>query len=344
MNKRFQIFVSSTFKDLEKERSLIIEAIITKKHFPAGMEYFSASSDEQFDYIKKILVDCDYYILITAGRYGSMNAEGKSYTHLEYEYAKELEIPILCFYRENIKNLPEELQDEDLTNINNFHELVKKSRMCRSWSDIGQLMTRFHSALDEEIAKDERIGWQRFVDESENLKEIQKLYQENSTLQKSIKELEEKIKALTPRLDALAFLDSHYKILPKGMGVDKNIPKFIQWKEIFRIIGVSCLTSASINDIQSLLEKAFLPNSDNFLMSTRNHIDTSDINTIIIEFIKYGFLEPSKDGFCLTDSGRLCLQEITTKKSIQIPEETAKEITDEVLKLQVISTPPHHNT
>lgn len=40
MEKRYQIFISSTFNDLNKERNLIIQAILRAGYYPAGMEWF----------------------------------------------------------------------------------------------------------------------------------------------------------------------------------------------------------------------------------------------------------------------------------------------------------------
>lgn len=36
------------------------------------MEYFAASDMDQFEYIKKVIDDSDYYILILAGKYGTI--------------------------------------------------------------------------------------------------------------------------------------------------------------------------------------------------------------------------------------------------------------------------------
>ena len=55
MDKRYQVFISSTFADLEKERKGIMEAIIGLDCFPAGMEMFPATDTEQFEYIKTII-------------------------------------------------------------------------------------------------------------------------------------------------------------------------------------------------------------------------------------------------------------------------------------------------
>lgn len=64
MEKRYQIFISSTFADLEEERKEVMEAIINLDCFPAGIEMFPAVDIEQFEYIKSIIDQSDYYILI----------------------------------------------------------------------------------------------------------------------------------------------------------------------------------------------------------------------------------------------------------------------------------------
>ena len=51
------------------------------------MELFPATDDEQFEFIKRIIDDCDYYVVIVAGKYGSMTAEGISFTEKEFDYA-----------------------------------------------------------------------------------------------------------------------------------------------------------------------------------------------------------------------------------------------------------------
>lgn len=59
LDKRYQIFISSTFADLENERKGIMEAIIELGCFPAGMEMFPATDTEQFEYIKTVIDESD---------------------------------------------------------------------------------------------------------------------------------------------------------------------------------------------------------------------------------------------------------------------------------------------
>lgn len=40
VNKKFQIFISSTYEDLIEERSKVVATILKSNHFPIGMEMF----------------------------------------------------------------------------------------------------------------------------------------------------------------------------------------------------------------------------------------------------------------------------------------------------------------
>lgn len=46
LNRRYQIFISSTYKDLIEERNSVIKAILENYHFPIGMEMFHADDKE----------------------------------------------------------------------------------------------------------------------------------------------------------------------------------------------------------------------------------------------------------------------------------------------------------
>ena len=77
---RYQVFVSSTFKDLKEERERVLRAILEQRAFPTGMELFPSADEERFEFIKREIDSSDYYILIVAGRYGSVAEDGISFT------------------------------------------------------------------------------------------------------------------------------------------------------------------------------------------------------------------------------------------------------------------------
>ena len=89
MDKRYQVFVSSTYADLKEERQHVLQALMEMDCIPAGMELFPAADEEQWEFIKKVIDDCDYYLLIIGGRYGSTTDDGISYTEKEFDYAVE---------------------------------------------------------------------------------------------------------------------------------------------------------------------------------------------------------------------------------------------------------------
>ena len=111
--KKYQIFISSTYNDLVEERKKAADVILTAGCIPAGMENFVATDDEQFTVIKKVIDLCDYYVLIIGGRYGTVNPQtGKSYTEMEYDYAIEKKIPVLVFAIDNVDGLEESKKEK----------------------------------------------------------------------------------------------------------------------------------------------------------------------------------------------------------------------------------------
>ena len=67
MAKKFQVFVSSTFRDLVEERREIIQAILELDCIPAGMELFPATNNTAIELIKSVIEQSDYYVVIVGG-------------------------------------------------------------------------------------------------------------------------------------------------------------------------------------------------------------------------------------------------------------------------------------
>jgi Domain of unknown function (DUF4062) len=75
-NKKYQVFISSTFSDSIEEHQDAIRSVLDVGHIPSGMEIFPAADTEQFEHLKKVVDECDYYVLIIGARYGSTDAAG----------------------------------------------------------------------------------------------------------------------------------------------------------------------------------------------------------------------------------------------------------------------------
>src|SRR3984893_17751099 len=138
---RYQVFVSSTYEDLREERQQATQAILETSCFPSGMELFPASDDTQWELIKRVIEESDYYIVIVAGRYGSLGPEGLSYSEMEYDYAVEKGIPVLGFVREGIGDISfdnTKKSERGRKKLETFRQKVM-SRTCCKYSTASEL-------------------------------------------------------------------------------------------------------------------------------------------------------------------------------------------------------------
>ena len=135
MEKKYQIFISSTYKDLIEERRKVQDTILSMCQFPIGMEMFSADDKEQWKIIQETIDSSDYYVLIIGYRYGSLIKNGEdagiSYTQKEFRYALKQNIPVLAFLiNDNVPVVPQ-IVDEDAKSkkkLKEFKEEVQDGR------------------------------------------------------------------------------------------------------------------------------------------------------------------------------------------------------------------------
>lgn len=98
-NRKYTVFISSTYEDLKEVREQIVWACLEGGNIPLGMETFPASSDDAWRVIQRAIDIADYYVVIVASKYGTVveGGNGISYTELEFDYAAEKDIPVLGF-------------------------------------------------------------------------------------------------------------------------------------------------------------------------------------------------------------------------------------------------------
>lgn len=204
MKKKLQVFVSSTYTDLIEERQAAVQAVLDAGHIPAGMELFKAGNESQLKTICKWIDECDVYMLILGGRYGTIESKsGKSYTHVEYDYAVSKGRPVFAvvlnqdFLTKKIMAIGldkvTELQNPD--KYKNFKEYVM-TKIIREVEDCKDIKLAVHTTLNEFINDYDLTGWVRggSGQEFESLiKENKELYKENSKLIKQIESLNDQI-------------------------------------------------------------------------------------------------------------------------------------------------------
>ena len=191
-DKKLQVFVSSTFEDMKEERQAAVEAILSSENIPAGMELFAAGDESQMTVIKRWIEESDVYMLILGGRYGSIEKNtGKSYTHLEYEYAVSLNKPLFSIVISDDaleKKVNEKgtsvIEKENTKELKAFKNLVLQN-LVEFYSDKKDIKLAIYKTLSDFVYRKELVGWikgDNRVNTAQLAEEIARLTKENSEL------------------------------------------------------------------------------------------------------------------------------------------------------------------
>lgn len=165
---RYQVFLSSTFSDLKVEREAVTKQLLRMNCIPAGMELFSASGLPPWDIIRAGIDTTDYFVLIIAGRYGSLKDDKAiSYTESEYDYAVKCRIPVLAFIHpqpgdlahKNVESSPKLAKQ-----LEAFRNKVKAHHTVDIWTTGDDLANRVGTSLMSAFATQPRPGWIRGSD------------------------------------------------------------------------------------------------------------------------------------------------------------------------------------
>lgn len=164
MDKRYQVFISSTYLDLREERQAVSQALLRSDCFPAQMENWGAMDAEQMEAIKPIIDESDYFLVISAGKYGSIHPEtGLSYTEMEYDYAMSIGKPIIRLLHNDPFNALTGKQIESKAGVRKKLEAFRGKLGDRvvyaTWENADQLEKETVFALIDIKKRKPSIGW-----------------------------------------------------------------------------------------------------------------------------------------------------------------------------------------
>lgn len=308
-DKKYQVFISSTYEDLKEERKAVEETIIRSGDFPVGMEAFPAADEEQFDFIKTVIAQCDYYVLIIAGRYGSLAPDGKSYTEKEYDYAVEIGVPVLVMLREEREKLPahhSELDGSKREKLDAFIHSASTGRVRKSWISLDGLKLAVREALDHAKVTKTRPGWVRGDQptSSETLGKLVAMQEEVSRLRELLAEatpaefLPENIAGLDTQID---FKGSR-SYTPRGNSRTSTRASFLietSFGEVFELLAPHLLEPKIDGLVGSIISKALWRRHHDETGTTFSMQD-EQFQTLKIQFIALNLVSverlPLKDG------------------------------------------------
>lgn len=310
---RHQVFVSSTFTDLIGERAEVIQAIWELDCIPTGMEAFLASNESQWDVIKRVIDECDYYVLIIGGRYGSVTEDGVSYTEKEYRYAKKLGIPVLAFIHANPEEIPvgkTEKIETSRVKLKAFRDEVMKDHPVREWSSASELGGLVSRSLVREIKVNPRPGWIRNDGSSPIalLEQINKLTEENRQLREAAANQEElsdddTLEAGSDRVQ----VDGRRRVGREDEfgSAYENWSVTTSWDQIFRHVGPALINETTEDELQHLISQFHTYHQliEGAVFRGNANISINSWNEILIQFRALGLLDQGTKKRGVNDKG-----------------------------------------
>lgn len=295
MDKRYQIFISSTFTDLKEERQAVMQALMEMDCIPAGMELFPAADEEQLIFIKKIIDDCDYYVLILGGRYGSVTEDGISYTEKEFDYAVEKGKKVVALIHGAPDQLPvskSDVSDVARAKMSDFRRKVSTGRMVKFWNDLDQLPGLVVLSLQKTIKMYPAPGWVRGnqAASSDVLNQINELRIENERLREMIAFEKAKYDFNDQEIshgEDIFIIKTEASRNHQGAIYNDSIDISITWDEIFKMIGPLVINPTNETAVRLEFGK-FL--AATYCPSGRINIDKVFLDTIAAQFTALNYV------------------------------------------------------
>lgn len=138
VDRKYQIFISSTFKDLQEHRVAAMKGIIKAGHLPLALENFPPDTKDKATVIQTAIKSCQFYVLILGHCYGSrpIGKDGKQmlkgYVEMELDWAEKAGLQILAFLidediaREKRNKLRRPKDEEELVNEGQYWNFRKR--------------------------------------------------------------------------------------------------------------------------------------------------------------------------------------------------------------------------
>ncbi|MCG8808883.1 DUF4062 domain-containing protein [Tenacibaculum finnmarkense] len=340
MEKRYQVFVSSTYVDLIEERKEIMQALLELECMPAGMELFPAANDTQWEWIKKVIDESDYYIIVIGDRYGSVSEKtGLSYTEMEYRYALEINKPIIAFVHQNPGKLSAdrvEKSEENRKKLKEFKTLVQ-SKLCKFYNnpeDLGSKVSRSIIQLKKQYPA---IGWVRAnaLENYTSTTEYIQLLKENEILKSQIIKFENEKPMMSGRLSSgTDIYKIHYSYSIRKQQKDNPMSwkkvsdgkDYINltWDEIFTYVALDIINNTSghsyrVNDpFPNVIKEKEKDKLEEKHPNTRRQdfkTDIDDFNKILLQLRALKFIKKGNGStWVLTENGEFYLSELKCVK------------------------------
>ena len=304
--------MSSTFKDLVEERKAVIHALLELDCIPAGMELFPAADADAWSLIKEVIDGCDYYVLILAGKYGSVSPEGVAFTEMEFDYAASTGKPIIAFLHENPDALPSgnvEKTEAMQKKLNDFREKAK-GKHCKFWTSREDLGGKVSRGLVQLRKRNPSPGWipGKFAASESMLRELQELRAKVAQF-----ELDAVLETTPSDIETLAQGKDPMKVTIKlkqdAKGTEKkNTPLVCTWDTLISYFGPNMLAECTDKEMMQRVKLAYFHAIPQDLRSfnTLNDVVLPFVleDKVRVQFQALGYIAPGEKKRAVADRER----------------------------------------
>jgi hypothetical protein len=287
-----------------------MQALLELDCIPSGMELFPAADEDQWTLIKGVIDDCDYYIVVIGGRYGSIGPNGKSYTQMEYEYAVAQGKPAIAFLHKDPGSIPANKCEENQDGREKLEafRLLAQQKMCKYWSSAADLGSVVSRSLVKLVKNHPAVGWVRA-----DLLPDQGTAEEILRLRKRIEELESNLSSFPAGTEHLSQGKETVKLNyefgvynnPDGYRADKKQSDIFSasWDDLFAVMSPLLIDEASDSILKNALDrfveeqngdklKSTYPDLHNYTLK-RFSLNDEDFKTIKVQFLALRLISKS---------------------------------------------------
>ena len=300
------------------------------------MELFPAADEEQFQFIKRIIDDCDYYLLIIGGRYGSVSPDGMSYTEKEYDYAVSLPLRVIALIHDNPDEIPLGKSEKEPVlreKLERFKAKVRNGRMVKPWKSPEQLPALVTSSLSHTIRIYPAVGWVRANKAAslDLLTQINELRKQNDELRAAATEFQPTIENLAGLEEQITLYGTFYR---KAYAATDVWNATFTWAEIFAGVSPYLVRFPSDESVKLILSAAGYARSGNASTMTDNlGLDDQNFRTVAVQLealglVKLQYTETTTGGmglfWAITPPGQRLMTDLRTIKKIVPPQQIGK--------------------
>ncbi|WP_111858059.1 DUF4062 domain-containing protein [Acinetobacter sp. CFCC 10889] len=162
LDKRYQVFITTSGKEMQPERMIVSQTLIGMGFFSWGLEQRTPLSTA---FARRQIDDCDYVLLLLGSQYGEQSVSGVSYMHLEYIYAVTKQKPIIVFLHETPELREDVLQESRAELKEKFYEfrnqLQREVEQVITYRTLRDLELSVRSYMPQMLERYPVVGWVR---------------------------------------------------------------------------------------------------------------------------------------------------------------------------------------